>query len=206
MPTQIYSQMPRFDGFNICEGNAHVQRFHSFMKKHLFREEDMCMRFFVRSLDARAKDWYSSFLEKSFACWGELVGGLMEEFAREPADLVEELSQIRRQDEKTSVAFSHRFASALSQIPEGLRPNTPICISMYFEAFEEGSSGLMEDLKIVDMQMAYDSMDIMDRMRHEYIRNLLSTNLNDGTCVLKSQTATWMYVTVNFQPQKKNSA
>lgn len=52
----MLAQMPRFYGFNICKGNAHVQRFHSFMKKDLFREEDMCMIFFVRSLDVRAKN------------------------------------------------------------------------------------------------------------------------------------------------------
>ncbi|GLJ13088.1 hypothetical protein SUGI_0204910 [Cryptomeria japonica] len=124
MSAQIYSQMPIFDGFNICEGNAHVQRFYSFMKKHLFREEEMCMRIFVWSLDARAKDWYSGFLEKSFACWGELVGAYLEEFAREPADLVKELSQIRNHDEETNVAFNHQFASALSQIHEDFRPDT----------------------------------------------------------------------------------
>lgn len=51
MPSHTYNQIPRFDGFNICEGDAHVKRFHSFMKEHLVREEDMCMRFFVMSLD-----------------------------------------------------------------------------------------------------------------------------------------------------------
>ncbi|GLJ13612.1 hypothetical protein SUGI_0216320 [Cryptomeria japonica] len=122
MLAQIYSQMPRFHGFNICEGNAHIQSFYSFMKKHSFREEDVCMRFFVRTLNARAKDWYLGFPKKSFACWGELVGAYMERIARELIDLVKELSQIRRQDEETSIALSHRFASTLSQIPEAFRP------------------------------------------------------------------------------------
>ncbi|GLJ33125.1 hypothetical protein SUGI_0666610 [Cryptomeria japonica] len=111
----------------------------------------MCMIFFVRSLDARVKAWYSSFPEISFSCWGELVGAYMEKFVREPTDLLKELSHIRRQDEETSVAFSHRFASSLSQIPEGFGPNTSSCLNMYLEAFEEGSSTLLEDLKIVDM-------------------------------------------------------
>lgn len=77
----------------------------------------------------------------------------MENFAREPTDLVKVLSQIRRQDEETSVAFIHWFARVLSQIPKGFRPNTSSYISMYFEAFEEGSGVVLKDLKIVDIQM-----------------------------------------------------
>jgi len=61
MPTQVYNQMPRFSGHSVCDRGAHIQIFHSFMEKHSFRDEDMWMRFFVRSFDAKARDWYLSF-------------------------------------------------------------------------------------------------------------------------------------------------
>lgn len=91
MPTQVYKQMPRFERYNVCEGDAHVQSFSSFMEKHSFGDQDMWMRFFARYLEAKARDWYLSFPEKSFPCWDKLMDAYRKEFPKEPSDLVKKL-------------------------------------------------------------------------------------------------------------------
>jgi len=146
-----------------------MQNFHNFMEKHSFRDEDMLMRFFVRSFDAKARDWYLSFPKRSFACWDELVDYFRKEFARETADLIARLMEIRRQYEEPSIDFSHRFAVALSQIPEDFRPDAPTCIGIYFEAFEKGSSALLREFKITDVQMEYKFLENTEKMKSEHI-------------------------------------
>ena len=73
MSTQVYNKIPKFNGYNVYKGDAHVQKFSSFMDKHSFGYQDMWMRFFVRPLEARARDWYLSFPKKSFPCWDKLM-------------------------------------------------------------------------------------------------------------------------------------
>ncbi|HEX4850156.1 MAG TPA: hypothetical protein VFV08_05075, partial [Puia sp.] len=219
MPARIYCQMPRFSGHSICDGNAHIQNFHSFMGKYSFRDEDMWMRFLVRSFDAKAKDWYLSFPKKSFACWDELADCFKEEFAKEPADRVAELMRIRKQDEEPCVDFSHRFAVALSHVPESFRPDISACVGIFFEAFEEGSSALLRDFKVTSMQMAYKFIEKIEKIRNVHLLKPLSTGFgvknsceaaNDqiikASCADKNENESIEVETVVFKHNANNTA
>lgn len=61
MRYSIYRLMPRFDGYDSSQGDAHVDAFLYFKEKYQFGDEDMWMRFFVRSLMGKEKNWYDGF-------------------------------------------------------------------------------------------------------------------------------------------------
>lgn len=57
----IFQIMLTFNGYDLHEGDAHVGVFSYLSKRYHFEDEDMWMKFIIRSLYKKSMDWYQSF-------------------------------------------------------------------------------------------------------------------------------------------------
>jgi len=131
--------LPRFDGeCKNVNAEQHVQNFESFLDLFEVDEEDVSIRLFALSLQAKVKSWFKSLPDASISDFQQFVKVFLDRWMIEHNLflIVEEYNQLKRLPGETVQQFSARFNQVYYSMPVDIRPPPRSALLHYPGAFD----------------------------------------------------------------------
>ncbi|HEX4849980.1 MAG TPA: hypothetical protein VFV08_04190, partial [Puia sp.] len=131
-------QVPKFLGNNTVSGEDHLKAFQNVMDNFEVEHEDVFMKSFMQSLIDEAREWYKNLPDRSISSWDDFKRMFKEQYGdkTDPSFFVNEFTSITKGSNEQVADFNARFTKVLNKLPHHMRPNEPMCIILYINAFD----------------------------------------------------------------------
>jgi len=139
--------VPKFLGNNTVSGEDHLKAFQNVMDNFKVEHEDVFMKSFMQSLVDEAKEWYKGLPDRSISSWDDFKRMFKEQYSdkTDPSFFVNEFTSITKGSNEQVANFNARFMKVLNKLPQDLRPNEPMCIVLYINAFDANTTYGLRD-------------------------------------------------------------
>jgi len=131
--------LPRFDGeCKNVNAEQHVQNFETFLDLFEVDDEDVSMRLFALSLQAKVKSWFKTLPDASISDFQQFVKVFLDRWmiGQNLFLIVEEYNQLKRLPGETVQQFSAIFNQVYYSMPVDIRPTPRSALLHYPGAFD----------------------------------------------------------------------
>jgi len=131
--------LPRFDSeCKNVNAEQHVQNFENFLDLFEVDDEDVSIRLFALSLQAKVKSWFKALPDASISDFQQFVKVFLDRWmiGQNLFLIVEEYNQLKRLPGETVQQFSARFNQVYYSMPADIRPTPRSSLLHYLGAFD----------------------------------------------------------------------